>query len=236
MREHDRTNSDGCLESDKTIKDKILPLMSFEVELRDKILEYLVHGSPIRVFLAPRGRDPPTAIQLPITARVGNRKLRQETIRVALMNTTLEIHSGPGNRKLQQWLSSIDLSLASKGQTNGFDAVKKLSFPYFSFLPYDRLLADTPHGDIELMKKCSNLREVSIYFSPGQVCDYFAPDKSAQQLRQDYRLDGMLGLEKLETLRFLGWYGSNPNSGICELARWFEDSFKSQKEVGKRRR
>ena len=211
--------------------------------VRERVLQLLFQDSNIRVFLPGRNGDPPTPILLPITARVGNRQLRQETVRAGLMVSTLEIHSKRGNEKLQKWLSSLSLTEASGSQRNGFDAVKKLRFPYFSRFPHQSLPDTTPNSDLQLAKKCSNLRELSINFVRQEVYDYRAPMNgtayeplnSAERLRREYRLDGILSLKQLEVLRLEGYCGTDPGAGLQELVTWFKAKFEAEKEAKERK-
>ncbi len=82
----------------------------------------------------------------------------------------LEIHSGPGNAKLQS-----DLKFDRLSETflkSGLEAIHKLKFPYFSRFPHHMLPPNTPNSDVVLMRHMFNARYVKIWFaSPELVND-----------------------------------------------------------------
>ncbi|WPB05647.1 uncharacterized protein RHO25_010300 [Cercospora beticola] len=161
-----------------------------------------------------------------------------ETIRSTLMTVALEVHSGWGNARLQQWLSELRLAEISKNMADGFDAVRALRFPYFSRFPY-HLPHITSNDDINLMLKCKGLKSVAIAFYPGSVVSLWGtgvlgPELSADQLVRNYYLDNMLGLNELEELQFLQYCGGDPSLGIPALARWFKKEYQQRKESGLR--
>jgi len=51
------------------------------------------------------------------------------------------------------------------------------------------------------MLKCKDFRHVSTLWVYSELIDIHSGAKSVQALRADYRLDGMLGLKNLRTLR-----------------------------------
>lgn len=162
-------------------------------------------------------------------SQAGSRQLRLESIHATLNTATLEIHSGPANAKLQRWLSSIDLTCSGTGNlSKGFDAVHSLLFPYFSRFPH-HLPSITANNDIELMKRCGNLRSVSVQWVSSELSDYNGVPKAVDQLRTEYRLDGMLELARLETLTLNGpGTGSASHTALHNLAKWFEAEFKER--------
>lgn len=187
-------------------------IMNLPFDIREKILafntlEFVAARSPslrIRVYLSGKYGRTSTGIHLPPVTKAGDRKLRLEAILITVKLVTLEIHNGECNGKLQNWLAS--LRLQGSGQTSlctGFDAVHSLYFPYFSRYPFYALPVDAPNNHIQLMRRCEHLREVKIDFAPGTLQDENGEDKSVDQLRPDYRLDGMLDLPNLKTLTFL---------------------------------
>ncbi|RMX74598.1 hypothetical protein D0869_12432 [Hortaea werneckii] len=130
----------------KFIESKI-QIMQLQPEIREIILDHLCEETTIAVFLRGNGYSPATGIKLPVTARAGDRLLRQETIRTALEKTTFRIDSFPGNQAFQAWLE------------------KYLLFPYFSRFPHYNYPADHLNSDIELVLKCRNLETVNIQWA-----------------------------------------------------------------------
>lgn len=137
---------------------------------------------------------------------------------------TMEVWSGLPNPRLQKWLKSIDLSSTGNGNVaTGYEAVRSLIFPSFSVNPYILLPAIALNNDIELMRRCRELRKVQIHWFRGAMDNADGTVKSIDKLRRTYRLDGMLELEKLETLTMTG-YGLH-RGALEELKKWFEDEF-----------
>lgn len=203
--------------------------MKFPSEVRALILDHTVEQGTTRVFL-PRGATP---IPLPPAARAGDRLLRKETIRTTILKTQIEIHSGPGNAKLQNWLGKLDFTDISNTMANGFDAVKALKFPYFSRFPH-HLPNINSNNDINLMLKCRNLAYIELNWVQAEVCVYQAPgiisEKSVDQLRREYYLDDMLKLQNLKVIKFSGYpywpfKELDKASGIGGLAAWFKQKF-----------
>lgn len=216
------------------------PIMELPFDVREKILafnalDFVTARSPslrIAVYLPGKYGRAPTAIRLPPITQAGDRKLRLESILVTIKLVTLEVHSGPGNAKLQKWLASLRLRGSGEtGLTTGFDAVHSLYFRYFSFYPFDHLPGNAPNNDIELMRRCEHLREVKVMFDLGMLSDHYGREKSVQQLREDYRLDGMLNLPSLRTLTFIASGGNDV--GLEPLKKWFEDEYKKREMEGK---
>lgn len=198
-------------------------LMDLPPELRHNVLRYLPDATDVGVYLSGHNGMSPTAVELPVTARAGDRVLRQETIMMTIEQTTFAIHSGPGNASFQTWLEHVDLRLASDGYINGFDAVKSLSFPYFSRYPHSHLLATATNNDIELMLKCRNLESVSMEWAGQELCNYDAATgmpfaKPVQQLRSEYRLDRMLDLRRVKKLVLVGRMIGDTT--LSDLATW----------------
>lgn len=215
-------------------------IMDLPFDPREKILtinalEFVAARSPslrIPVYLPGKYDMASTAISLPPITQAGDRKLRLETILITIKLVTLEIHSGPGNAMLQKWLASLRLqgSGVTKLQT-GFDAVHSLYFPYVSFYPFDRLPVNAPNNDIQLMRRCEHLREVKIMFAGGTLLDDYGHSKSIEQLRKDYRLDGMMDLPDLQTLTFIA--SSALHAGLGPLKKWLEDEYR-KREIKKK--
>lgn len=215
-------------------------LLDLDWHARRAFLEVLIGKSTVAVFLPGRYGQQAIGIKLPIITRV-NKQLRTESLLVAIEETTFEIHSGPGNTKFQNWLTKVDFTPlhgdVPDNIKNGFDAVQKLRFPFFSRFPH-HLPHITSNNDITFMKKCDNLREVTLNFHVHEVFQYDvigAIEKSAEQLIEEYYLAGLLDLNKLTKLSFEGWCSANEKAGIIALAKWFEAEFKGQKKKGIRK-
>ena len=232
MPSHDIVKRKGVCTTVENAKDfdrldaKLCPLMALPYDLRHEILSYVCNAQKMPVFLRGIYGIPPTAVPLPSIARAGNRKLRAEVILVILKQTTLEIHSGPGNAKLQEWLESIDLSVSKETSLkSGFDAVHDLLFPYFSRYPHRTLPANSPNNDLQLMKKCQNLRKVEFNFVSTELHDPSTGwPKSIDQLRREYRLHTMLEIFKYGELKTVVLRGPSAGYGghavLEELGAW----------------
>lgn len=214
------------------LKRRKFNIMVLPSEIRYMIFSLLVETVTIPVYLRGVRGLPPTAVPLPLITQAGDRKLRMEAIWVATKQVTLELHSGPGNQKLQQWLASLDLSITNETTLRtGFDAVHALSFPYFSRFPHAILPADNPNNDIELMRRCANLRTVTLTFVYQELHDAITDEaKPIAQLRSEYRLDNMLTLGNLTKLVLKGgkgMYGSTLPA-LQTLGNWFTAEFQAQ--------
>ncbi|CAK1365484.1 unnamed protein product [Cercospora beticola] len=218
-------------------KKPTLRIMSLPFAVREQILQHLQEVKTVRVFLLGLYGVRPTPIQLPITARAGDRTLRLETIRTTLLNSEIEIHSGPANHQLQQWLASLDFSCIPPNLRDGFDVVRKLSFPYFSRFPH-YLPHITLNQDVNLMRKCQNLKRVSLHFVATTVFrnDGSGMQKMADQLVPEYHLNEMLELDELEVLHFSGFCSDESDVGVRGLARWFKEQYDNRKDRGLRKK
>ena len=140
------------------------------------------------------------------------------------------------------WLAGIDFTKL-QGDTNyesGYDAVRRLKFPFFSRFPHAQLPQNTPNSDIVLMSKCKNLQDVTLHFHDTELViawydeEYFE-SKTISQLRQEYRLDDIFTLPSLRNLQF-GIQNLNPwkdtersmagNDALSDLLVWFKAEFK----------
>ncbi|KAI6789658.1 hypothetical protein KC361_g8381 [Hortaea werneckii] len=205
--------------------DAKIQLMDLLPEIRQVILEHLCEEITIPVFLRGRGYYPATGIKLPVTARLGDMVLRQETIRTALEKATFRIDSFPGNQAFQAWLEKVDLRQVSSTYVNGFDAIKHLTFPYFSRFPHWTYRAEHLNSDIELMLKCRNLETVKITWASETLHERYGGVKTVAQLRKEFRLDRMLSLANLKQLTVMGrgttWEGEKL---LHDLAGWLRDN------------
>ena len=207
-----------ALEGGSSAMERLLP------EIRRQIFRYLDTQATLMVYL--RGiHGPPTGIEFPPVARV-NKIMRAEFISGALESTTFSIHSGPGNAKFQAWLSRTSLSLVSSYNT-GFDAVKSLSFAYFSRFRHQAMAPMAPNNDIELMLKCKNLESVSMVWHGQELANPYGDPYSVSVLRTCYRLDRMQGLRNLKRLRLVKHSVEGGESkALKDLAEWFRSTMK----------
>lgn len=214
--------------------------MSLPFEVRGIFLEHLFPETTFAFFLRGTNGRQRTGIPLP-PITLTTKQLRLESLKVAINRTEIEIHSGPGNHAFQNWLGNIDFSIhgdMDNAIINGFDAVKRLSFPYFSRFPHPNLPPDRPNDDIELMKKCPKLEEIKLNFMPRELWDpYEEREKTAVQLRGQYRLDGLLELELLEKVTLVSTsIAEDETLGIGALVSWLEEGFEKlgrKVEVGR---
>lgn len=214
-------------------------LLDLDWSARPTILELLIGKHTVAVFLPGRYGQSAVGIKLPEITKV-NKQLRVESLLVAIEESTFEIHSDPGNTKFQNWLANTDLKPLNgnvpENIKTGFDAVQKLHFPYFSRFPH-HLPHITSNNDVNFMLKCDNLQEITLNFHFQEVFRKDVPgvEKTAEQLRKEYYLDGVLGLDKLKKLRFSGWCSADKDLGIAALGKWFEGEFEGQQEKGQRK-
>ena len=205
---------------------RIFDLVALPPEIRHQIISHLLPPGDniVRVFLPGYAGTPPTPIALPVTARLGDRQLRQETLMVTIERTTWSVHSYQGNIAFNTWLSKVDLSLASSNYATGYDAVKSLHFPYFSRYPHVTLRPHEPNLDIELMLKCNNLEKVTMEWVGQELNIGAGSPKSVQQLRTQYRLDRMLNLKKIKCLRLrlIRDHSAANLDLLRELGAWFK--------------
>ena len=216
----DQINGQMAPENADLLYEKPFNFMELPYELRHMILSYICGSRTMRVFLNGNYYSPPTTVPLPAIAKVDDPKLSAEATLVSIKQATIEIHSGPGNAKFQQWLSSIDFS--ASGETSlqsGFDAVHSLSFLYFSRYPHRFLPAHALNNDIQLMTKCRNLRTTTLSFVQVDLLL-----KPVPQLRREYRLDSMLSMFQHGELQTIVLRGPNhaPHANIVlqALVAW----------------
>ena len=89
------------------------------------------------------------------------------------------------------------------------------------------MLVDNANNDIQLMRKCKNLRHVEVLFVDQELVQPGTLDtKSVTQLRQEYRLDGLCGLPAVETIRLRGPSGWIAHLDVLrELAMWLKQDY-----------
>lgn len=119
----------------KRARQHVFPFMNLPFKIRRKILTLLADDSPhnkhVQHLKKPESyREDP--VFLPITAWVGNRMLRLETILVTLEREEVGISCGEHMRVFAHWLSGIDLAPAREAKlttlSTAFDAIKHLKF------------------------------------------------------------------------------------------------------------
>lgn len=225
----------------KMFRVKYLPkfrIMDLPYDIRERILrqdtlEFVSRTSPslcIAVYLPGINGGASTAMRLPPVTQAGDRELRMQSMLVTIKLITFEIHSGPGNAKLQRWLRSINLQASGQTHLNtGFDAVHSLYFPYFSYFPY-HLPEITANNDIELARRCANLRTLKVYFSSDNLEDVYGNPETVACLRESYRLDGML---ELKNLKYLALHASSCLTALKNLKVWFEEEYSQRGQATK---
>lgn len=238
-----KPKTSGALSADRKSDTAKLPekprtylewLLFLPAELRTLILEEYTGTEIQRAFLRGNEFECGTGAPMPNLAEAAkgvSEQLFAEALSVGLQQT-VEIHSGPGNTQFQVWLAEQDLRAV--GLTNGFDAVRDLSFPYFSRFPWWNPDI-TSNMDIELMHKCKNLRRVTLLFVAGAVHGHANEAELVATLRRKFHLDGILKLSSLQCLMIqvhphylIGFEYRN----VQVLAGWFRDEFqKLGKEV-----
>ena len=217
-------------------------LLELPFELRKMILGYVVEPLNTAVYLPGNNGRRATSFPLPTVALLDCKLLRHEAITLVLQTSTIEIHSGPANKKVRAFLQ--DIVYAESGNTFGedyklgFDAVKSLNFPYFSCFPHAMLGPKAFNHDVLLACECKNLEKLALTWRDTETVDYgkdgIVP-KPIAQLRREYRLDGLLTLNKLNTLRlvlrYTGSVGDVGYNQVRVLTEWFQEGFGRQGRV-----
>ena len=207
------------------------PFMRLPYDVKYAILKEIVPAQNIRAFL----RRERVGIQLPSIAYAGNTKLRRECQLVALNQCTMEIHSGPGNERVREWLAKVDFSGVGTNCKTGFDAITSLTFPYFSYFPYGQQ-GITINNDVGLAVACKNLRSISIHFSPkpldGIAFQFRGRVREAEliaaQIRENYQLDGLLGAKKLVEFTVTADGSGWGMAGLRKMVACFTKEFKGR--------
>ncbi|KJX93138.1 hypothetical protein TI39_contig4387g00001 [Zymoseptoria brevis] len=231
------TSPSGAVESSplEVVESEPLPFFDLSFDLRQAVLMQVFPSSTLGVFLRGNVHNFSVGVLFPPIVRA-TKRLRAEGLYAALKQTDLEIRSGPGNAAFTAWLATIDFSLLH-GDINtniatGFDAVHKLSFPFFSRFPYWHLPRTALNEDVELMKKCTQLQQVTLKLQAGDLIDNMEEDllKTPIQLVGTFRMDGVLTLKRLEKLILVGkvmkWYADWEVDGITGLKKWLDEEYK----------
>ncbi|KAK3075607.1 hypothetical protein LTR53_000945 [Teratosphaeriaceae sp. CCFEE 6253] len=173
-------------------------------ELRGLILSFVQVRASHAVFLRGNANGPPSGIIFPPIAYVST-VMRAQFIALSIETTTYVVHSGPGNAAFQSWLKGTDLTCASTTYKNGFDAVKSLTFAYFSRFHHQSMAVSAPNNDFEMML-------------------------NVEYLRRQYRLDRMLKLGNLERLVLTKRNVHGDRVDVLEnLAAWFRSNIKDKR-------
>ena len=202
--------------------------MDLPYDARYVVLEHMTPKQNIRAFL----RRERVGLELPIVARAGNRQLRRECLLVALNSCTMEIHSGPGNERLREWLAKISFDGVGTRCKTGFDAITSLKFPYFGYFPYGQP-GITINNDLGLAMACKNLRTMRIHFAARSLENiasrcYGQEDPfelAAAMIRENFQLDGIFEAKKLEKLSVSACGSENALAGLRKLLHWVEGGF-----------
>ena len=202
--------------------------MDLPYDVRYLVLEHMTPKQNIRAFL----RRERVGLQLSIVARAGNRQLRRECLLVALNSCTMEVHSGPGNERLREWLAKVDFTDVGTRCETGFDAITSLTFPYFGYFPYGQPVI-TVNNDLGLAMACINLRTMDIYFAPrslesieGRCRGQDDPlELAAAMIRVNYQLDGIFEAKNLEKLRVNAYGSEEAVAGLRKFLDWLETEF-----------
>lgn len=219
---------------------RMYPLLRIgDFNIRTKILDLVIEPVTQPFFLKSANGKKGTELPISPLAKQHNERFRLEAIYVTLNKSTIEIHSGPANAGVQQWLAGMDFT-ALGGDTSyktGFDAVKSLKFPFFSRFPHRKLPKNAKNEDIVLMQRCKNLRSVHITLVDAELTYFYNMDgylpKALEQMRREYRLDEMLKLKKLERLHLASKlsmyvYEDSGHVGfrqVEKLKEWFDVEF-----------
>jgi hypothetical protein len=209
---------------------KKIDLFELPYEVRTNIYGYLVGAPRLPAFLRFRYGMSPKQIDIEPLAQAGNRALRQEVLNTTLQTATIELHSGEGNRKFQQWLGSLSFDAQKDDRVNhGLDAVHSLRFPFFSRFPHRHLEASVTNSNIDLMRMCSNLKKVEVQFVSQELyqnapATWPVVEKTIDELRAAYRLDAMRNLPCLEKLVLIGpgpgYFGHAAMLAMATFFRW----------------
>ncbi|KAF2764031.1 hypothetical protein EJ03DRAFT_332216 [Teratosphaeria nubilosa] len=212
--------------------------MNLPIEIRQMIYDFALGDEPRTILVFPKNtrmnRRSRLPLPLPVLARVGDRKLRLEVIKYFLENTTIEMHSGPANDQFRstRWRHKLRHRLRC-GQITELSLLRPL--------PTRQAPGQNPNNDMELALSCRNLRTLRLTFVDAELCVpfnelFFPTAKPIEQLRREYRLDGLLELEILEELKLSvvetnfvsDWAGGIGWAQATKLAEWFETEFEAQ--------
>jgi len=225
-----KLSSVQTFDRDNPDKPKPETLMCLPYDVRYIILERTIPAQNIRAYLK-RER---VGIELPAIARADSTQLRRECLLVALDSCTMEVHSGPGNARLQKWLAKVDFSGVGTSCETGFDAIISLLFPYFSYFPYGGE-GIMKNNDVGLAVACRNLRTMGLQFyrsSLEEIAHECMGDfeLAATRIRAYYQLDHLLGAKQLRELRFFAYGRDYALQGLREVVIWFQKGFESKSQ------
>lgn len=235
----------------KRLRQHVFRFMDLPQEIREIILSLLVGDSSSVTWT--EGWPKPVSYKedpniLPVTAWVGNRMLRLETIVVTLRKLELGVHCGSYLRRFTRWLSGIELAPARQAgvtQLNSsFEALTRLTFKcvVMRSYPFEEGVyacqhSDTLSRDKVFLESCKNLRylRTEAYMSRHELSrpDIWDPLGDA---KSRLPVATLLRLEKLETLCFVfrgsrSWFDgadltrADAISRLDIVAAWFEGKY-----------
>ncbi|KAK3677358.1 hypothetical protein LTR78_002896 [Recurvomyces mirabilis] len=200
------------------------------LELRLSIYDLAVEAHKLRVFL--RGQyGQPTGITLPEVAYT-SKQVRTVFLLRQSETTAFSVENGPGNAAFQEWLASVDFSSVSNNYKNGFDAIKALTFPFFSRFPLWVVPIHKPNSNVQLMERCKTLKTVSMGWASVTLFNInTGAGKTMDQLRAEYRIDGLLQLKNLETITLVGFgMSASASPQLQALADWLKSNWSGHPE------
>ena len=222
---------------------KTNPFIVLPFLIRLQIFDLVIEPIQGTLYLKNRHTGLLPGFPTPAIARAFDNQVRLECLLVLLEKSVIEIHSGPGLMKLRGFLQCVDFNESTPKDTSydlGFDCIKALRFPFFSRFPHKTLPADAFNKDISLMRSCKNLTSVKMTWVDEDLTYFYNMDgylpKKIERIREQYRLDAMLDLEKLEHLhlasKLTGYvYEESGHVGsrqVEALKEWFEEEFENR--------
>ena len=222
------------------------PLIAYNVpfEVRLLILNFAIDPITTPFFLKGHTGKSKQTTCLPLGPLTTHPSLRMrlEALLITIEKTTIEIHSGPANQAVQAWLASIDFTRlrGDSSYRSGFDVVKALRFPFFSRFPHRSLPSSAKNEDIQLIRCCKNLSSVRLTFVDEELTYFYNMDgwlaKPVEQIREEYRLDDILGCGKLKHLHLANKityqvYEASGHVGervVGRLREWLEGAFRGR--------
>ena len=216
------------------------PFCILPFHIRLQIFDLAIEPIHSALFMFNRRTGHVSRFPVPAIARAFDDQVGLESLMVLLEKSTIEIHSGPGQMKLRSFLQNVDFNEATPKDTSynlGHDCIKAMRFSFFSRFPHKNLPANAFNKDIGLMLSCKNLTIVTTTWVDEDLTYFYSMDgylpKTIERLREQYRLDGMLGLKKLKHLhlglevtdRVYDESGYIGYKQICALKVWLDGEF-----------
>jgi hypothetical protein len=179
---------------------KSFPFFDLPYPLRSDILTLVAGDTPSIKFFSPKtGCQGTAGVKLRNSAAAaGNKRFRQEVLLETLKIATVEIEDMTAVLEVWKWLSKVKFDqVVDTSMAIGFEAVRKLDFPSFSQVPL--------YATACLLRGLANLKQVEIRLRRKDLIYYTSPrlwdtNKGLEYLRQEYPLNLILGVERLEVL------------------------------------